>query len=145
MNELLGREPGHISDSAERRIDSAAERVVSYLLMRDEFPLQDPVSGTSGFAEEFASRGRRDPQGRSLRDLDLNTRLFRYPCSYLIDSPAFDALPDEVRSRIVKRLKAILQDGDEAEHYPQLTPAMRSEILEILTFLKPEFRDGSAS
>ena len=141
MNELLGREPGHISDSAERRIDSAAQRVVSYLLLRDEFPLQAPVSGTSGFAEEFAARGRRDPHGRSLRDLDLNTRLFRYPCSYLIESPAFDALPDEVRSRVVSQLKRILRDGEESEHYPHLTAELRSEILEILAFLKPEFRD----
>ena len=41
-----------------------------------------PVDGPS----DFARRGPRDSKGRSLRDLDLNTRLFRYPCSYLIDS-----------------------------------------------------------
>lgn len=141
MNELLGRDPEHISDSAQRRINSAAERVVSYLLLRDEFPLQCPVSGTSGFAEEFAARGRRDPQGRSLRDLDLNTRLFRYPCSYLIESAAFDALPTEVRSRIVAKLKQILRAGEDVEQYPHLTPPLRAELLEILAFLKPEFRD----
>ncbi len=141
MNALLGREPGYVSESAERRIDSAAERVVSYLLFRDEFLLQSPVSGTSGFADEFASRGRRDPQGRSLRDFDLNTRLFRYPCSYLIESAAFDALPDEVRVRVIARLKRILRDGEEASRYPHLTSTVREELHQILAFLKPEFRD----
>lgn len=141
MNALLGRDPNYVSDSAERRIASAAEQVVSFLLFRDEFALQNPVSGTSGFAEEFAARGRRDPQGRSLRDFDLKTRLFRYPCSYLIESPAFDALPDEVRSRILARLQQILRDGEDVAHYPHLTPEVREELREILAFLKPEFRD----
>lgn len=60
MNELLDREEGHISDSANRRIDAVAARVARYLLMCDEFELKDPVSGTSEFAKEFQARGTRD-------------------------------------------------------------------------------------
>ncbi len=141
MNELLDREPGHISESADRRINAASERVISYLLMCDEFPLQDPVSGTSGFAEEFASRGLRDPQGRSLRDLDLKQRLFRYPCSYLIESPAFDGLPDELRGRIITQLTRILGGHDDSPAYAHLSLSLRREILEILRHTKSEFRD----
>ena len=97
--------PGFISDSANRRINSVAENVVSYLLMRDEFQLESPVSGTSDFASDFENKGLKDAQGRSLRDFDLETRLFKYPCSYLIYSPAFDGLPEEVRKRIMSRLR----------------------------------------
>lgn len=140
MNELLGREPGFISESAERRINAAVDRVLNYLLMCQEFQLEDPIAGTSGFAEEFAARGPRDARGRSLRDLDLKTRLFRYPCSYLIYSPAFDGLPDEVRSRIIVRLTEILEGQDRSPEYEHLTPTLRREILEILRDTKDEFR-----
>ena len=67
--------------------------LVDYLLFVDEAPLKRPVRGTSGFAERFAAAGPRDAQGRSLRDFDLQRRLFKYPCSYMIYSEAFDALP----------------------------------------------------
>ena len=49
MNELLGREPDHFSDTTERILNRAADRVVSRLLLCDEFRLTDPVAGTSGF------------------------------------------------------------------------------------------------
>jgi hypothetical protein len=64
----------------------------------DEAKLTDRVTGASGFAERFSSIGPRD-KGRSLRELDLNRRLMKYPCSYLIHSPAFDALPARARTR----------------------------------------------
>jgi hypothetical protein len=140
MNELLDRDPEHISESAQRRINAAADRVLRYLLMCDEFQLEDPISGTSSYADEFAARGIRDAGGRSLRDLELQTRLFRYPCSYLIYNPAFDALPDEVRGRVIRRLKNILEGEDESLEYEHLTPQLRREILTILRETKDEFR-----
>lgn len=140
MNELLGRDPDHISESAERRINAAADRVLKYLLMCDELQLQDPITGTSGFATDFAKRGIQDPAGRSLRELDLQTRLFRYPCSYLIYNPAFDGLPDEVRGRIINKLTDILEGRDESPEYQHLTPQLRREILAILRATKDEFR-----
>ena len=63
-----------------------------YLLFVDEVPLPAPVQGVSEFAATFAATGPRDRKGRSLRELDLKTNLFRYRCSYMIYSPAFDAL-----------------------------------------------------
>ncbi|MFH5802691.1 hypothetical protein [Alienimonas sp. DA493] len=139
MNEALDRPADYLSPTSTRRIDAAADRVLEYLLFRDEFPLTSPVAGTSGFAEEFAARGVRDAAGRSLRDFDLQTRLFRHPCSYLIYSKAFDGLPDEVRRRVLMKLKAILRGGTAAEEYPRLTPADRRALREILTETKPEF------
>ena len=50
------------------------------------------------FAEAFSARGPNDSKGRSLRRLDLRTRLFRYPCSYLIYSPQFERLPAEAQT-----------------------------------------------
>ncbi len=141
MNKLLEREPNFLSESAERRINKAAERVVQQLLMCNEFPLTDPVTGTSEFADEFTASGLRDSQGRSLRQFDLKTRLFRYPCSFLIDSPAFDGLPNQVRDRTVTMLRDVLDGTNRSPEYDHLTPSMRRDITEILRATKPGLFD----
>jgi len=139
MNELLERGEGYVSDSAQRRIDAVAENVVRHLLMSGEIRFGEPIAGTSGFAEEFEARGKRDSQGRSLRELDLQDRVFKYRCSYLIDSPAFDSLPDHVRTRIYDRLVNVLVDGETSKDFAHLSPNDRQTITEILKELKPEF------
>ena len=117
--------------------DSARE-FVDYLLFVDEAPLQGPIKGTSGFTEKFAAQGPRDPQGRSLRDLDLTRRLLRYPCSYMIYSPAFDALPASGKAAIYRRLWDVLSGGETAPKYARLTAADRGAILEILAATKKD-------
>ena len=82
--------------------------LVDYLLFVDEAPLPGPVQGNSGFAEEFSAAGPRDRLGRSLRDFDLNKRLMRYPCSYMIYTDAFDALPVTTKEAIYRRMSRIL-------------------------------------
>jgi len=139
MNELLERGEGHISESAGRRIDAVAENVVRHLLMSGEVRLSEPVAGTSDFANEFVMRGKRDRNGRSLRELDLQDRVFKYRCSYLIDSPAFDTLPDQVRTRIYDRLVDVLVDGETSKDFNHLSSADREVVAEILQDLKPEF------
>ncbi len=79
-----GREPSALSADARKEFEEPAEELLRYLLLANEAPLDGPIAGTSGFAEEFTARGPRDSQGRSLREFDLNQRLFKYPCSYLI-------------------------------------------------------------
>jgi hypothetical protein len=97
------------------------------------------VSGDPRFVEQFMSRAVRDWQGRSLRDLDLKTRLFRYPLSYVVYSAAFDALPRAAREAVYGRLAAILRGNDRSEAFASLSAADRAAILEILTATKPEF------
>lgn len=140
MNELLERPQDFLSDSAQRRISAAADRVLKYMLFRDEFQLTAKVSGTTTFASDFTARGKRDSAGRSLRDFDLQTRLFTYPCSYLIYSDAFAGLPDEVRSKILTRLLDILENRDESGAYANLSKETRADILAILRETMPEFQ-----
>jgi hypothetical protein len=137
-NTALDRSGDHVSDTSRRRIASAGDKLLKYMLFAEEFPLTSPVKGTSEFASEFQSRGPRDSQGRSLRDLDLKTRMFKYPCSYLIDSPSFDRLPESVKSYVLGRLKDVLTGKDQDEAFSHLTPADRTAILEILTETRPD-------
>jgi len=110
----------------------AANEVVDYMLMVDEAPLPDRVSGTSGFAGKFAAQGPADRQGRSLRQLDLSTRLLRYPCSYMIYADAFDALPSEARDAIYRRLWQVLSGEEAGARYARLSGADRRAMVEIL-------------
>ena len=132
LNRELHEPADHVWDSTKSRIESAGEPLVEYLLFSGEAELKHPIAGTSGFAEEFAQKVPRDRQGRSLRDFDLERRLFRYPCSYLIYSPSFRALPHEVQQYMFARLWNILSGHDQTEPFSHLTPDDRRAILEIL-------------
>jgi hypothetical protein len=121
--------------------DAAVADIVDYLLFIDEAPLPGPIRGTSGFAEEFAQRGPADARGRSLRQLDLDHRLMRYPCSYMIYSPLFDQLPPHARDAIYTRLWQILSGSERGEKYARLSGADRTAILEILRDTKPGLPD----
>lgn len=132
MNEMLERPADYRSESTKRRVASAAERVVQYMLFGGEVRLTDPIQGTSQFAREFAARGPRDSQGRSLREFDLKSRLFRYPCSYLIYSEAFDGLPEVVKDAIYRRLWEVLTGQDKSDEFAHLSSEDRTAIREIL-------------
>jgi hypothetical protein len=114
------------------------EPIVAYMLFADEAPLREPIEGVSAFTRTFPERGHRDRRGRSLRDFDLKTRLFRYPLSYMIYSAAFDALPGAVRNRIYRRLRDILTGQDQSPKFDGLSQDDRRAILEILADTKPD-------
>lgn len=124
-------------EEARRKIEAPAEELVRYLLFANEAPLEAPVAGSSGFAEEFAARGPRDPRGRSLRDFDLRTRLFTHPCSYLIYSESFDALPEPAKGFVYRRLLDVLTGRDQSATFARLSAADRRAILEIVVATKP--------
>lgn len=115
----------------------SAKELVDYLLFIDEAPLPAPVESTSGFAAKFAARGPVDSHGRSLRQLDLRTRLLRYPCSYMIYSPAFDSLPAEARSAVYQRMWQVLSGEETGFRYVRLSAADRTAIIGILRETKP--------
>jgi hypothetical protein len=141
LNKELGRPADHRSDSTLSRVRSAGEPVVKYLLFSGEAKLTDPVQGTSGFAREFARRGPRDARGRSLRDLDLRRRLFTYPCSYLIYSREFEALPAPVKAYVLRRVWDVLTGKEAGEGFAHLTADDRRAIREILLATKPNLPD----
>jgi hypothetical protein len=132
LNKAFDEPPTHRFDSTDSRIRTAANNVLKGLLFYDEAKLTDRVKGTSNFANEFEARGPRDAKARSLRDFDLATRLFKYPCSYLIYSEAFDRMPAEVRDLVLKRLFAVLTGADHDKAFAHLSEADRRAILEIL-------------
>ncbi|HEY2151455.1 MAG TPA: hypothetical protein VGH34_11630 [Vicinamibacterales bacterium] len=124
--------------SASSATQEAAGAVVDSMLFINEAPFDVAIRGSSGFAERFAAEGPRDSHGRSLRELDLTRRLMRYPCSYLIYSPVFDALPPSVKGMIYERLWQILSGAEHGARYRRaLTLDDRRAVVEILRDTKP--------
>ena len=137
INQALGKPADELSPSTERRIKGPVEKLLRYLLFVDEAPLAEPVAGSSDFAKEFAARGPFDGRGRSLREFDLRRRLFKYPCSYLVYSASFDALPEPARGMLYHRLWEVLTGRDTRPEFARLSADDRRAILEILRDTKP--------
>ncbi|NOT26983.1 MAG: hypothetical protein HOP16_12865 [Acidobacteria bacterium] len=129
--------PGEMA-LVEVAMSVVANEVVDYMLFVDEALLPNPIAGGSGFTERMSARGPRDRKGRSLYELDLNRRLLKYPCSYLIYSPAFDALPPLAKAPIYRRLWQVLSGEVGELRYRGLSLADRQAIVEILRDTKPD-------
>ena len=135
------RERSASRDATMRRVKAVAEPLVRAMLFADEVPLSGSIRGSSSFARDFEGRGPRDGRGRSLRELDLERRLFTYPLSYLIYSDSFDALPEIVKAYVYHRFSEVLGGTDTS--IAHLSAGQRQAITEILQDTKPDF--GRAS
>ncbi len=124
---------GHIN-----YLKNIIESFVRYLLFAEEAGFASPIRGSEGFARHFEGRGPKDTQGRSLRQFDLQTRLFKYPCSYLIYSEAFEKLPAKVKERLYQRLWDILGGQDTDASYERLPAETRQAIRDILAGTKKD-------
>jgi len=137
-----------LPEKQREQIRAPAEQLLRYLLFAKETPLGgldgERIIRSSEFAREFQAIGVRDSRNRSLRDFDLSNRTFRYPCSYLIYSSAFDALPEPAKGYVYRRLLEILGGQDQGPDFAHLTQQDREAILSILLETKqglpPEWR-----
>ncbi len=100
-----------MSDADAATIDREVNDVADYLVFKEE-SFDAPVQGVSTFTKTFAAEGPRDRQGRSLREFDLHTRLFRYRLSYMIYSDLFEAMPPGLKTRMYARLHDVLSTRD---------------------------------
>lgn len=144
-----GSRPGNAAAAAQPGqsdppipLTDAAKEVVDYMLFIDEATFEGDVRSSSGFADEFAARGPRDRRGRSLRELDLHGRLMRYPCSYMIYAPVFDALPAPARAAIYQRMWSVLSGAEKDPRYARLSLAARRAVVEILRDTKQDLPDS---
>jgi hypothetical protein len=123
---------------AKARVQEGARDLVDYLLFVDEPVLTRPVKGSTTFATAFSTRGPRDAKGRGLHDLDLQRRLLRYPCSYMIYSEAFEALPALAKDAIYSRMWEVLSGKETRPRYARLTKADRDAVVQILRETKKD-------
>lgn len=138
-NHPPGRPGARYSPLTAPASGTALDRLFRAMLFVDEARLEHPVRGTSSFAEDFEARGPRDASGRSLRELDLETRLFRHPLSYLIYTPSFDALPAFARAYVYDGILEALTTDALPDAFRHLADVDRGAVLALLEATKPEF------
>ena len=148
VREALARAGGSGSNSGSEielapevrmRLEEHLDNLVNGMLFVNAATYSEKIAGNSGFDKWFEARGPRDGRGRSLRKLDLTTRLFTYPLSYVVYSAAFDALPAYAKDYVYGRFADVLggQVGDAA--FAHLSPADRRTVQEILLATKPDY------
>lgn len=141
LNRELGLPLDEQRESTTSRIKSACEPLIEYLFYCEEAPLSGKVTGTSGFAKEFAALGPRDKKGRSLRDFDLERRMFKYPLSWLVYSTSFQKLPPEAKRYVYGRMRDVLSGKDDSAMFKHLSADDRRAVTEILAETLPGFGD----
>lgn len=133
---------GKLSPEHRMELDRQAEIIVRYLLFADEAPLpKEGVAGEVAFKEDFL-RARRSVGGKSLKDFDLKTHLFRNRCSYMIYSRVFNGLPSEMKERIFLRLKQALSADRADASYAYLPNEEKTVIRRILRETLPDLPAG---
>ncbi|HEY6454352.1 MAG TPA: hypothetical protein VIY90_03620 [Steroidobacteraceae bacterium] len=135
----VGQQSAALSAKTSADLHEYLDALAKAMLFGDAAPFIDTIRGNSGFAAWFQRQGIKDAQNRSLRDLDLRTRLFRYPLSYLVYTPSFDALPDYARDYVFGKFAAVLQGRDTSASYAFMSAADRRDTLQVLTATKPAF------
>lgn len=129
---------GKLTPQQARELDEQAGILTRYLLFADEIALPPGgVEGDADYGKAFLLNRRTTTDGRSLKDFDLNTRLFKYRCSYMIYSSVFAGLHPLVKQRVFTRINAAM-NGTEAE-FSYLPTTERKTIHEILRATLPEF------
>jgi hypothetical protein len=134
-----------LSEKTREALKGYMDSLVDAMLFVDATKFTSQITGNSGFQAWFEAQGPRDSLGRSLRALDLHTRLFKYPLSYLVYSASFDGLPGYAKRYIYGRFADILTGRDDSDTYSYLSDSDRKAILEILTATKPAFARFLAS
>jgi len=129
-------EDGALRGSALTVAKSQVEKVLDVLLFKDEHRFDGEVAGLGKFEKTFLAKRKANKEGRSLRDLRMDGRMFSHRCSYMIHSQSFDHLPDTLKAMVYKRLLQILLGEDDSRRYQHLRPLERKRILQILVETK---------
>lgn len=133
---------GKLTPGQSKELEEQARILTRYLLFADEAPLPPGgIKPDSAFQADFLANRRRNADGVSLKDLDLETRLFKNRCSYMIYSPAFQGLPSVLKMRVYELLKRALTTNADREYAYLSAP----EKLAIRNVLKSTVEDLPAS
>jgi hypothetical protein len=128
---LLHANAGQLSVEQSKELDDLARSLTRYVLFADEVPLPEGgVTGDATYAADFLRNRRATPDGISLKDFDLRTRLFKHRCSYMIYSSVFTGLPSEMKQRVYRQMGEALKP--ENREYAYLPVDEKRSIAAIL-------------
>jgi hypothetical protein len=112
---------------------------VKRLLFVGEAEYKDSISGSKEFADWFEAQGPKDDKGRSLRDFDLKTKIFKYNISFLIYSSDFNTLPPYAKDYVYRQIADVLEGHTHDQTYAFIPDQGRKATMQILADTKPDF------
>jgi len=136
---------GGRASTADGTLRPLINELADYLLFANEAPPSIALTPRPGFAERLAAGVPKDRRGRSCAELDLVDRMLRYPCSYMVYSPAFDALTTDVRQSVYQRMLDTLSRRDPRDERSTGFLENRRAVLDILRDTKPDFAAAHAT
>lgn len=128
-----------LPEAARKSLGRMLDKLVKQMVFIDAADLASRISGSQAFVDGFQARGPKDAQGRSLRELELKGKMFKYPLSYLVYAEDFITLPAYAKDYVYQRLAAYLGGEDLYEGHSQFTKAERRAALDILAATDPAF------
>lgn len=137
----IGR--GEIKPEHLEVLNGLAGELVRYLLFADEakFP-EGGIRVDPQYREEFLADRRQASNGTSLKDLDLETRLFKHRCSYLIYSDVFQATPDLFRQHVYQLIGEAIQIEKPDPDFAYLSDTEKKAIRDILRETLSDLPEG---
>jgi len=120
-----------------------AEELVRYLLFADEAKF--PAGGIRvdpQCREDFLADRKEASNGISLKDLDLETRLFKHRCSYLVYSDVFQATPDLFKRHVYQVLGEAISTEKPDSDFAYLSVTEKNAIRGILRETLSDLPDG---
>ena len=146
MNKALGRPEDYRSESTTSRLKNAVEPLVKAMLFSEEAALTDAVKGGTRSSSSSSPRtARGTTKGRSLRDFDLKTRMFKYPCSYLIYSAAVRRPAGRGEGAVLRRLFEVLSGRDQSKEFAHLSADDRVRSRRSSRRLRRDYRRAFVS
>jgi hypothetical protein len=122
-----------LDPSRVEELDRQAREIARYVLFADEAPLpQGGIQADPEFRGQFLASRKATAAGAALKDLDLKTRLFKYRCSYMIYSPVFAGMPDDLKFRVFTVMRGALDPGHSDPAFGYLAAGEKSAIRQIL-------------
>jgi len=113
-----------LDEEARDKVRDAVRPLVEHLCFLDEFPLSHPVSGNESFRSYFEGVRHATEFTQPIRQLDMQTRMFRSPVSYLLHAETFELIDTELQSAIAKGIETcMLAQGVEDSQWRSVVPA----------------------
>ncbi|MEM7697300.1 MAG: hypothetical protein AAF236_02720 [Verrucomicrobiota bacterium] len=134
---------GEIKPEHAAVLDGLAEELVRYLLFADEAKFPDGgIRVDPQYRDDFLADRKQASNGISLKDLDLETRLFQHRCSYLIYSDVFQATPDLFKERVYGLLGEAISTQEPDPDFAYLPDTEKQAISGILRETLSDLPDG---
>ena len=133
LAQFLDHAPDEFTETTQSVLDHQADALLKALLFSGEFELEGfGIEGSEAFQEAFQKNARRSQKGKSLKDFQLLSRLFKYRCSYMIYSSSFAKLPQRFKDIVFEKLKHVLVSETPPEDFQHLSKGERERIHQIL-------------